>query len=46
MIASIEHICKVDIKKPKTTYYFTVESMDSRGRSDGAKGPTKAFTTR
>jgi hypothetical protein len=31
---------------PKTTYYYTVESVDSRGRSDGVKGPTKAFTTR
>src|SRR5258705_10402412 len=23
---------------PKTTYYYTVESMDSRGRRDGGKG--------
>ena len=31
---------------PKTTYYYTVESMDSSGRSDGVKSPIKAFTTR
>jgi hypothetical protein len=31
---------------PKTTYYYTVESMDSRGKSDGVTGPIKTFTTR
>ena len=31
---------------PKTTYYYAVESMDSRGRSDGVKSPIKPFTTR
>jgi hypothetical protein len=30
---------------PKTTYYYTVESMDSSGRSDGVKSPVKSFTT-
>jgi purple acid phosphatase-like protein len=30
---------------PKTTYYYTVESMDSSGKSDRIKGPIKAFTT-
>jgi len=30
---------------PKTTYYYTVESTDSSGKSDGVKSPTKAFTT-
>jgi len=30
---------------PKTTYYYTVESMNSSGRSDGVKSPIKAFTT-
>ena len=30
---------------PKTTYYYTVESMDSSARSDGVKSPIKAFTT-
>lgn len=29
----------------KTTYYYTVESTDSGGKSDGVKSPTKAFTT-
>jgi hypothetical protein len=30
---------------PKTTYYYTVESMDSSGKSDGITSSTKAFTT-
>jgi hypothetical protein len=30
---------------PNTTYYYTVESMDSRGRSDGVTSPIKTFTT-
>src|ERR1700745_2367673 len=30
---------------PKTTFYYTVESMDSSGKSDGVKSPVKAFTT-
>ena len=31
---------------PKTTYYYTVESMDSSGKSDGVTSPTKTFTTK
>jgi hypothetical protein len=31
---------------PKTTYYYTVESIDSSGRSDGVKSPIKVFTTK
>jgi Purple acid Phosphatase, N-terminal domain len=31
---------------PKTTYYYTVESMDSSGTSDGVRSLVKAFTTR
>jgi hypothetical protein len=31
---------------PKTTYYYTVESVDSSGKSDGVTSPTKYFTTR
>ena len=31
---------------PKTTYYYTVESIDSRAKSDGVKSPVKAFATR
>jgi len=30
---------------PNTTYYYTVESMDSRGKSDGVTSPIKTFTT-
>ena len=30
---------------PKTTYYYTVESMDSSGKSDEVRSPIKAFTT-
>jgi hypothetical protein len=31
---------------PKTTYYYSVESMDSSGKSDGVTSPKKSFTTR
>ena len=31
---------------PKPTYYYTVESMDSSGRSDEVKSSIKAYTTR
>jgi Purple acid Phosphatase, N-terminal domain len=30
---------------PKTTYYYTVESQDSGGKSDGVTSPIKSFTT-
>jgi hypothetical protein len=30
---------------PKTTYYYTVESMDSSGKSDGIESPVNSFTT-
>src|SRR6201981_2562779 len=30
----------------KTTYYYTVESMDSSGKSDGVTSSIKSFTTR
>jgi hypothetical protein len=29
----------------KTTYYYTVEAMDSSGKSDGVSSPIKTFTT-
>jgi len=29
----------------KTTYYYTVESIDSSGKSDGVISPIKTFTT-
>jgi hypothetical protein len=30
---------------PKTTLYYTVESMDSSGKSDGVTSPVETFTT-
>ena len=31
---------------PKTTFYYTVESMDSSGKSDGVTSPVDSFTTK
>ena len=31
--------------KPKTTYYYTVDSMESNGKSDGVTSPVQSFTT-
>jgi hypothetical protein len=31
--------------KPKTTYYYTVDSMESTGKSDGVTSPVQSFTT-
>jgi phosphodiesterase/alkaline phosphatase D-like protein len=31
--------------KPGTTYYYTVDSIEADGRSDGVKSPVKQFTT-
>jgi hypothetical protein len=36
---------RVDDLQPRTTYYYKVDSMDSRGTSDGVTSPIKAFTT-
>src|ERR1700755_2684852 len=30
---------------PKTTFYYTVESMDSSGKSDGVSSPINSFRT-
>jgi hypothetical protein len=30
---------------PRTTFYYTVESMDSSGKSDRLSSPIKSFTT-
>ena len=30
---------------PKTTYYYTVDSMGPNGKSDGVTSPTNTFTT-
>ena len=32
--------------KPGTTYYYTVESMESKGKSDGVQSAVNQFTTR
>jgi len=31
--------------KPGTTYYYTVDSTQANGRSDGVKSPVRQFTT-
>jgi phosphodiesterase/alkaline phosphatase D-like protein len=31
--------------QPKTTYYYTVDSMEPDGKSDGVNSPLKTFTT-
>jgi hypothetical protein len=31
---------------PKTTFYYTVESMDSSGKSDGVTSTIRTFTTK
>ena len=31
---------------PKTTFYYTVESMDSTGKSDEVTSPVETFTTK
>jgi phosphodiesterase/alkaline phosphatase D-like protein len=36
---------RVDGLKPDTTYYYTVDSMQANGKSDGVKSPVKHFTT-
>jgi hypothetical protein len=36
---------RVDDLQPRTTYYYKVDSMYSRGTSDGVTSPIKAFTT-
>ena len=31
--------------KPQTTYYYTVDSIQANGKSDGVKSSVKQFTT-
>ena len=31
--------------KPRTTYFYAVESMEANGKSDGVKSTVKSFTT-
>jgi len=36
---------RLDDLKPRTTYYYTVDSMEANGRSDGVASPIKNFKT-
>jgi phosphodiesterase/alkaline phosphatase D-like protein len=36
---------RVEGLKPKTTYYYTVDSTQGTGKSDGVKSPVKHFST-
>jgi len=36
---------RVDDLKPKTTYYYRVDSMDAHSTSDGVNSPVKTFMT-
>jgi phosphodiesterase/alkaline phosphatase D-like protein len=36
---------RVDGLRPKTTYYYTVDSVDARGASDGVRSTVKNFST-
>ena len=37
---------RMDGLKPRTTYYYTVASMEPNGKDDGVKSSVKRFTTR
>jgi phosphodiesterase/alkaline phosphatase D-like protein len=36
---------RVDGLTPRTTYYYTVDSMEANGKGDGVKSSVKQFTT-
>jgi phosphodiesterase/alkaline phosphatase D-like protein len=36
---------RMDGLKPRTTYYYTVDSTEANGKVDGAKSAVKHFTT-
>ena len=36
---------RLDDLRPRTTYYYTVDSMEATGKSDGVKSPVNHFTT-
>lgn len=36
---------RLDNLKPRTTYYYRVDSMESNGKSDGVTSPVQSFTT-
>ena len=37
---------RIEGLRPKTTYYYTVDSMESNGKGDGVKSTVKHFTTK
>jgi phosphodiesterase/alkaline phosphatase D-like protein len=37
--------CRLDDLSPKTTFYYTVDSEDPSGSSDGVKSSVNSFTT-
>jgi hypothetical protein len=37
---------RMDGLKPRTTYYYTIDSMEANGKDDGVKSTVKHFTTR
>jgi hypothetical protein len=37
---------RIEGLQPKTTYYYTVDSMEANGKGDGVKSAVKHFTTR
>ncbi len=37
---------RMDGLKPRTTYYYTVDSMEANGKGDGLKSTVKHFTIR
>jgi len=37
---------RIDDLQPRTTYYYTVDSMEANGKGDGARSSVKHFTTR
>jgi Purple acid Phosphatase, N-terminal domain len=43
--AEIVFRVRIDGLQPKTTYYYTVDSMEANGTGDGVKSTVKHFTT-
>ena len=36
---------RIDGLEPRTTYYYTVDSIEANGKSDGVRSPVEHFTT-
>ena len=43
--SSIVFRVRLDDLKPRTTYYYTVSSMEANGTDDGTRSTVKRFTT-